>query len=45
MKLFSPLGVASKAIEANFRELLENGKVWAKHVNKQLKGKRGWAFE
>jgi hypothetical protein len=27
MKIFSPLGVASVAVELNFRELLENGEV------------------
>jgi hypothetical protein len=27
IKIFSPLGVASIAVESNFRELLENGKV------------------
>jgi hypothetical protein len=45
MKIFSPLGVASVAVEANFRDLLENGKVEAKHVNRSLIGSRGRAFE
>jgi hypothetical protein len=38
MKIFSALGVASIAVESNFRELLENG-------NRSLIGSRGRAFE
>jgi hypothetical protein len=33
------------AAESHFRELLENGKIKAKHVNRLLIGRRGRAFE
>jgi hypothetical protein len=45
MKIFSPLGVACIAVESIFRDLLENGKIKAKHVNRPLRGSRGRAIE
>jgi hypothetical protein len=45
MKIFSPLGVASKAAESQFRELLKNDKTKAKYVHITLIGSRGRAFE
>jgi hypothetical protein len=36
MKIFSPLGGASVVAKSNFREILENGKIYAKHVSRPL---------
>jgi uncharacterized protein YhaN len=42
--MFSVLGVASIAAESHFRELLENGKISAKHVIRLLMGSRDRAL-